>query len=278
MTKEADDLFDDEVTTGATLDSGTTVGGNTVYHLGNDGQGSGLDADTVDGGDVAVKGDAWVLGDEYTSSLSSSGSIQPPTGINDISHDPDGSLWYTNSGSVYQIDQSGSILTQFGGPSTSISGCEYGESDSVWVNKKSDPSYNPNSTYRLDQSGTVQSKFSAPSYCQAIAQDSTGCLWHANGIDPGSLYVYDKSGNQVKALDNPANADQSDGIAIDKHDSVWYTDVYSGNSTMPIEDQDGQEVHSLTRQTYKMTIFDGFFWDTSIKKYEYNKKKFEKRL
>lgn len=29
--------------------SGTTIGGNTVWHAGNDGSGSGLDADTVDG-------------------------------------------------------------------------------------------------------------------------------------------------------------------------------------------------------------------------------------
>ena len=29
--------------------SGTTIGGNTVWHAGNDGTGSGLDADTVDG-------------------------------------------------------------------------------------------------------------------------------------------------------------------------------------------------------------------------------------
>jgi len=39
----------DNVIVGASLASGTTVSGNTAFHLGNDGQGSGLDADTVDG-------------------------------------------------------------------------------------------------------------------------------------------------------------------------------------------------------------------------------------
>lgn len=56
MTKEVDQLFNDSVTTGATLNSGTTIGANEVYHLGNDGQGSGLDAETVDGESPVVKG------------------------------------------------------------------------------------------------------------------------------------------------------------------------------------------------------------------------------
>ena len=38
-----------EIATGATLASGTTIGGNTSFHAGNDGPGSGLDADTIDG-------------------------------------------------------------------------------------------------------------------------------------------------------------------------------------------------------------------------------------
>lgn len=36
----------ESIETGATLVSGTTIAGNTVIHSGNDGQGSGLDADT----------------------------------------------------------------------------------------------------------------------------------------------------------------------------------------------------------------------------------------
>lgn len=47
--KKTEELFEDEVSTGAELSTGTTVSGNKAYHLGNDGQGSGLDVDTVDG-------------------------------------------------------------------------------------------------------------------------------------------------------------------------------------------------------------------------------------
>lgn len=43
-----------EIETGATLASGTTIGGNTAWHSGNDGNGSGLDADTVSGYNVTV--------------------------------------------------------------------------------------------------------------------------------------------------------------------------------------------------------------------------------
>lgn len=47
--EDAHDVIPKKVETGASLVSGTTIGGNTAWHAGNDGSGSGLDADTVDG-------------------------------------------------------------------------------------------------------------------------------------------------------------------------------------------------------------------------------------
>ena len=47
--EEAHDELPENVETGASLVSGTTIGGNTAWHAGNDGNGSGLDADTLDG-------------------------------------------------------------------------------------------------------------------------------------------------------------------------------------------------------------------------------------
>jgi hypothetical protein len=44
----AHDTVPEDVATGASLVSGTTIGGNTAWHAGNDGSGSGLDADSVD--------------------------------------------------------------------------------------------------------------------------------------------------------------------------------------------------------------------------------------
>lgn len=46
----------EDVETGASLLSGTTIGGNTAWHSGNDGGSSGLDADTVDGSHAADMG------------------------------------------------------------------------------------------------------------------------------------------------------------------------------------------------------------------------------
>jgi len=48
------------VEVGASLVSGTTVAGNTAFHAGNDGSGSGLDSDTVDGKDAGdLGGGTW---------------------------------------------------------------------------------------------------------------------------------------------------------------------------------------------------------------------------
>jgi len=56
---EQHDTVPSDVETGASLASGTTIGGNTSWHAGNDGSGSGLDADTLDG----------IESDEFTSKL-----------------------------------------------------------------------------------------------------------------------------------------------------------------------------------------------------------------
>lgn len=54
--EDAHDSIPTQVQTGASLTTGTTIGGNTSFHAGNDGSGSGLDADMVDG---------WGVGDLY---------------------------------------------------------------------------------------------------------------------------------------------------------------------------------------------------------------------
>jgi len=47
--EESHDEEPSEVKTGANLLSGTTIAGNTAFHAGNDGSGSGLDADSLEG-------------------------------------------------------------------------------------------------------------------------------------------------------------------------------------------------------------------------------------
>jgi microcystin-dependent protein len=48
------DVVPEDVATGATLASGTTIGGNESWHAGNDGSGSGLDADNIRGASPAA--------------------------------------------------------------------------------------------------------------------------------------------------------------------------------------------------------------------------------
>lgn len=70
-----DGIVPEDVETGASLISGTTIGGNTAWHAGNDGGGSGLDADTVDGvqgADLAV--DPPIFGDGSDGSITRSGN------------------------------------------------------------------------------------------------------------------------------------------------------------------------------------------------------------
>lgn len=52
--EDAHEAVPSEVETGASLLSGTTIGGNTAWHAGNDGTGSGLDADQLDGSDSSA--------------------------------------------------------------------------------------------------------------------------------------------------------------------------------------------------------------------------------
>lgn len=69
----------DSVTVGASLASGTTISGNTAFHLGNDGQGSGLDADTVDGKDAKDLGgvSTFVLSDKLGGSYNDYVTFNP---------------------------------------------------------------------------------------------------------------------------------------------------------------------------------------------------------
>lgn len=82
-----------EVTTGATLASGTTIGTNTAWHAGNDGENSGLEADTLQGKLPSDLG-----GVTYTQSTE-------PT------NPASGETWYDTSSGVYQVygDLEGSL-------------------------------------------------------------------------------------------------------------------------------------------------------------------------
>ena len=147
-----------EIETGATLVSGTTIAGNSAIHSGNDGTGSGLDADTVQGNDSTVFVN---FGNTYSKSTTSAGSVlsqfaSPSGGPQGIGLDSSDSLWHADAsaGSIYQLNQSGSVLSQFPPPSGFPQGIGLDSSDSLWHADSS-----ADSIYQLNQSGSVLSQF-----------------------------------------------------------------------------------------------------------------------
>ena len=154
MSKQTDQLFDDEVSTGATLTSGTTVGGNEVYHLGNDGQGSGLDAEFVQGSAPIQTGVPYVR-ETVGESTGNQGAIlsqfpSPSFSPRGIGLDAADSIWHADgfAVSIYQLDQSGATLSQFASPSSSPTGIGLDSSDSIWH-----ADFSADSIYHID-SGT----------------------------------------------------------------------------------------------------------------------------
>jgi len=203
MSKETDDLFDDEVTTGATLDSGTTVGGNQVYHLVNDGAGSGLDAETVDGSEPVQKGQ------KYTTSVSS------------VITKPDGS-----------------VEKQLTSPCRSSRGMDFNSDDSIW---NADDTYQSQSMYKVDLSGTVQTKFTLPfgNEVRGVGVDSNDSIWHTD-VTESSVYQFTESGSTNTTFSTPSS--NSEGIGVDNGDSLWITStnassIYKTNQVGTIQSQ-----------------------------------------
>ena len=54
--EDSHNVVPEDVETGATLASGTTIGGNEAWHAGNDGSGSGLSADKISGFEIVKNG------------------------------------------------------------------------------------------------------------------------------------------------------------------------------------------------------------------------------
>lgn len=103
-----------DIQTGATLVSGTTVAGNEAIHTGNDGAGSGLNADTVQGNDSTVFVN---FGNIYSKSTTSAGSVlsgfaSPSGRPRGIGLDSSDSLWNADDGadSIYHIDSGTKFL------------------------------------------------------------------------------------------------------------------------------------------------------------------------
>jgi hypothetical protein len=230
MTKEIDDLFDDEVTTGATLASGTTIGGNLAYHLGNDGQGSGLDAETVDGNDVAVDGDIWSSTKDPAGSIleniqGENGEGEQPQGI---AFSSNGSLWYScgATSTIYEINLSGLTQSKFSTGTPQPSGMDLDSNECIW-HVGGDFTPEEESIWKFDKNGNVQQSFGISEVDDGydIGVESNGCLWvgaEESYVTTSSIYEYDQNGNLQSSFTTPSDFPHG-GVTMDSSDSIWLT-------------------------------------------------------
>jgi len=215
--EESHESRPDEVNTGATLLSGTTINGNTAIHPGMDGHGSGVDADFVLGNE------ALETGSFYSFSETTAGEIQttfstPSDRAGGVGLDSNNCIWHasntTSPGSIYELDQTGSIMSQFTTPSQNPVGVGINSNDCIWsVDSFAD------SIYKLNQSGSIITSFSSPSDNGAgIDVDSSSSLWHADNTG-SSIYELDTNGTILTQFSSESSTPT--GLGVDDRDSLW---------------------------------------------------------
>jgi len=141
----------DEIETGATLLSGTTINSNEAIHPGMDGSGSGVDADFVKGNEPLQTGSFFSFSESSGLFSAQEKFVTPSSGPTDIGLDSSDSIWITEEfSSVYEVNQSGTIQTQLN--KNIPVGIDSDSNDCIWVYAH-DPN-NLESVFKLDQSGT----------------------------------------------------------------------------------------------------------------------------
>jgi len=228
MTKQTDDLFDDEVTTGATLDSGTTIGGNAAFHLGNDGQGSGLDVETVDGSEPVQKGQKYTK-EDVVQDTGNQGAIisqfaTPSSGQQGIDSDSNSCIWISDATSdvIYQLDRVGSIKSQFSTPGTATRGLTIDSENSIWSVDVTD-----NSIYKFNRSGSKLDGVSTGGICPplcdpiSVVLDSNESIFTNTGED-ACIYKINQNESIITSFSTPSS--KIVGIDFDFNTSLWYAD------------------------------------------------------
>lgn len=209
----------ENVETGATLVSGTTIAGNTAIHTGNDGLGSGLSADTIQGKEAITENTT------LNKSLIPAGTVKtkfatPDGGPEGVGLDSNDSIWHFADfdDKIYQLDQSGTKISNFATPSTNGMGVGINSNDSIWHGAK-----DLSSIIQFDRSGSQLKTFATPSSGpQGISLDSKDCIWHIDG-GANSIYHFDQNGTQIGKVSAPAGDPR--GLGINSEDSIFTSDT-----------------------------------------------------
>jgi len=199
-----------------------TFKNNKVWHAGNDGSGSGLDADMLDGKhwtDIKnyVDDSGPAEGGWTQISIGSVVSSFASPGPDSYGLAFDGTyLWVSDitNDRIYKITTSGSVVSSFASPGPSSAGLAF-DGTYLWVSD-----YSNDRIYKITTSGSVVSSFASPgpnSY--GLAFDGT-YLW-VSDITNDRIYKITTSGSVVSSFASPGPF--SYGLAFDGT-YLWVSD------------------------------------------------------
>lgn len=214
----AHDVMPEEVETGATLISGTTIGGNEAFHKGNDGKGSGLNADFFRGRGPRKVG---LLEDPNNDGIATPVQGITEVDVGNVTANPSTGGGLTSSGDsiIVQVaggSPAGSIITGFDVGIGTITGVGVDSSDNIWVGE---PGPGADSIAKVDATGSLISTTEfAVQGVRGIGFDSSDSLWVADNQDD-SIYKFNQSASLVTQF-AAASFDPA-GVGIASDNSVW---------------------------------------------------------
>lgn len=241
MSQEKDKLFDDEVSTGATLNSSTTIASNDIYHLGNDGSGSGLDADTINGNEPVEKNTEYVEiktqeNGNFGSKLTRIFLDGPGNYYSGHGFDKDDCLWIADgtSASIWKNNRAGDNLSTydvssyFGTPTQ----LDFDSSDCLWVLDKDD-----NNIKKLPKSiNQVDTQFSTPcSTPFGVAITSDDCIFSFD-FTSTDTYRLNQSGTVTDTINGPNG--RTKALAA-SDDTLYYIGNNRANTRIGTIDKSG---------------------------------------
>jgi hypothetical protein len=212
----------DEIETGATLLSGTTIGGNEAIHVGMDGDGSGVDTDFVLGSEVLETASFYKA--VFTGKNVEPQFTTPSSSPSGVGLDSSDCVWNCNinTASIFQLDQNGSVISGFESEDIIPTGIVPDSNDSIWYADAG------NDTIYLiaPEGGTlggtgVEAQFASPSSAPyGLSLDSDNCLWNAD--TNSSIYRLDQSGAVGAQFTSPSSNPR--GLGIDSTGCIWSSD------------------------------------------------------
>ncbi|MDA3942979.1 MAG: choice-of-anchor D domain-containing protein [Bacteroidetes bacterium] len=212
-------------------------------------------------------GSLWILDREnssnaYALELSLSGEVLSQIDLQDtymsgIAAKPDGfwvSTYYPDPGTVYEIDESGTVLSQFTPPNNQVWDLCLQDND-LWM-----ADYNANMLYKTTSDGTLLESQSCENEKPAGIVYDGAYLWYVDGPLGGTskLYKVDLTGSGTPAIQIPQTSHQFSNTTINETDS-WEMEVQNnGTADLIIENINIPEGLPVSANTdFPLTIAAG---------------------